>query len=158
MTSKIPTLFLIVLVVLVLSACSTASSDVETSSVTGGGIELAVSETCAKGSGPQCVSINDENVLLPLGFERAGVEDTTVLESDGQNTVDVRFSEEGAVVFHALTAKAAQAGDAARLVLKVGDDVLASVIVEQVLEGDHVQIGLAPDDSAQEVVDLIRGG
>ncbi|MCY7289361.1 MAG: hypothetical protein LH624_14220, partial [Cryobacterium sp.] len=76
----------------------------------------------------------------------------------GQNAVDVTFTDEGAAVFAALTEEAAQAGGDARLVLKIGDEVRAAVTVVEPLGGDSVMIALSPDDSAQEVVDLISNG
>ena len=157
MASRTPRFALVVLVVLALSACSAAGSAEERPSVTGGTIELAVSETCTEVS-PQCVSVNGENVVLPSAFERAGVEDAAVAEGEGQNAVDVTFSDDGQAVLHALTEKAAQAGTAARLVMKIGGELQAAVAVMQALEGDHLQINLSPKDSAQEVVDLIHEG
>lgn len=158
MTSRTPRLPLVVLIVLALSACSAAVGTTKTSPVTGGTIELAVSETCAEGADPQCVAVNGENVVLPSAFERASVENATVAEAKGQNAVDVTFNKDGAAVFHALTEKAARGGNSARLVMKAGNRLLAAVAVMHALEGDHVQINLSPDVSAQEVADLIHGG
>jgi hypothetical protein len=139
-------------------ACSTPGGPNGTSSSTGAAIELAVSKTCAEASDPHCVSGNGENVALPSAFERAGVEDAAVAEGAGQNAVGVTFDEDGAAVFHTLTKQAARAGRTARLVIKIGDELQAAVVVPQALEGDQVQIMLSPDESAQKVVDLIRGG
>ena len=158
MTSRTPTLCLVALVVLVLSACSTADGAEQQSSATGGAIELAVSEACTDVSDPQCVSVDGVNVLLPSEYERANVEDAAVATVEGQNAVDVTLSKEGAVVFNALTEKAVQAGDAARLVLKIGGEIQAAVTVVEALEGNQLQIILSPEDSAQEVVDMIREG
>jgi hypothetical protein len=47
------------------------------------------------------------------------------------------------------TEKAAQAGDKALLVVRVGREVLAAAMVKETLEGDRVQISLSPDKSAQ---------
>jgi len=152
------TSFALVLAVLALSACSTAPSIDATSSVRGGAIELAVSQTCAAGSDLQCVSVNGEKIVLPAAFERAGVEDATVAEGEGQHAVDVTFSDDGAVVFHTLTGNAAGAGNSARLVIKIGGEIQGAVVVMQALEGDQVQIALSPDDNAQGIVDLIRRG
>ena len=118
---------------------------------------MAVSETCTEVS-PQCVSVNGVNVVLPSAFEQASVEAAAVAEGNGQNAVDVTFSKDGEVVFHALTEKAAKAGAAARLVMKIGGELQAAVAVMQALEGNHLQINLSPDDSAQKVVDLIHEG
>ena len=119
---------------------------------------MAVSQTCAASSDLHCVAVTGENVVLPSAFERAGVGDAAVAEGEGRNAVDVTFSEDGAVVFHALTEKAAGAGSTARLVMRIGGELKAAVVVMQAMEGDQVQIGLSPDDNAQGVVDLIRRG
>jgi hypothetical protein len=155
-----PTLHIasLVLVVLALSACSSTPGIVATPTNAGGAIELAVSQTCATSSGPQCVAVNGENVVLPAVFERAGVGNAAVAEGEGRNAVDVTFNQEGAVVFRALTEKAAGAGSTARLVMRIGGELKAAVVVMQAMENDQVQIGLSPDDNAQGVVDLIRRG
>lgn len=157
MTSRTPRLSLAVLAVLALSACSAAAGADEASPGTGGVIEMAISETCTDGSDAQCVSVNGTSVLLPSGFEVAGVRDSSVAE-DGQNMVDVTFDNDGAEVFHALTEKAVGAGDSARLVIKIGGELQAAVLVMEALTGDQAQIGLSPDVSAKEIVDLIRAG
>ena len=155
MTSRTPGLSVVILAVLALSACSAAAD--EASSGTGGTIELAISETCAERSDSQCVSVNGENVLLPSAFEQAGVEESSVA-GDGQNAVDVTFNADGAEILHALTEKAARAGDSARLVISIGGELQAAVVVMEALEGDQVQIALSPHDNVQEIVDLIQGG
>lgn len=155
MISRTPRFALVALALLTLSACSAAAGD-DASSGTGGTIELAVSETCTEGSDPQCVSVNGQSVLLPSAFEQAGVEESAVAVN-GQNAVDVTFNEDGAAVFHALTEQAAGAGNAARLVIRIGGELQAAVQVMEALEGDQVQIAVSPDDSAQEIVDLIQG-
>ncbi|WP_133159804.1 hypothetical protein [Cryobacterium sp. TMN-39-2] len=68
------------------------------------------------------------------------------------------FDKDGAEVFHALTEKAVGAGDSARLVIKIGGELQAAVLVMEALKGDHAQIGLSPDVIAKEIVDLIRAG
>jgi hypothetical protein len=157
MTARTSRLTLAALAVLVLSACSAAVGADPTSSASGGTIELAVSETCVEGSSPQCVSVKGENVVVPTTFERAGVKDASVVDNDGNNAVGVTFDDAGAAVLHALTEKAAQAGSSARLVMKIGGELQNAVAVMQALEGDYVQIALAADDSAQDLVDLING-
>jgi hypothetical protein len=102
------------------------------------------------------VEVNGEKVALPPVFERAGVEDATIVE--GQNAVDVTFTEAGAAVFHTLTVKAVQGGDSLRLVIKIGGEIQAAVVVMEASEGDHVQISVSPDDSAGALVDLIYQG
>lgn len=158
MASRTPRLSLVVLVVLALSGCSTGVGTGDSASATGGAIELAVSHTCADGADPQCVQVNGENVVLPSSLERAGVKDATIAEGEGQNAVDVTFTEDGAVVFNALTVKAVQAGDSARLIIKIGEEIRAAVVVMEALDGDHVQISVSPDDNAQKIVDLIHKG
>ncbi len=158
MASRTPRLSLVVLIVLALSGCSAGVGASDTASVTGGAIELAVSETCADGADPQCVQVNGENVVLPSALERAGVKDATIAEGEGQNAVDVTFTEDGAIVFNALTVKAVQAGDSARLIIKIGGEIQAAAVVMEALEDDHVQISIAPDDNAQRIVDLIHKG
>jgi hypothetical protein len=148
---------MVVLAVLALSACSAAAGADEPSSGTGGLIEMAVAETCAEGPDSPCVLVNGENVFLPDAFEEAGVEDASVA-GDGQNAVDVTFTADGATVLHEFTEQAVEAGDQARLVLRIGGELQAAVVVMEVLKGDQLQIGLSPDESAQELVDLIRGG
>ena len=158
MASRTPRLSLVVLIVLALSGCSAGVGASDTASATGGAIELAVSETCADGADPQCVQVNGENVVFPSALERAGVKDATIAEGEGQNAVDVTFTEDGAIVFNALTVKAVQAGDSARLIIKIGGEIQAAAVVMEALEDDHVQISIAPDDNAQRIVDLIHKG
>jgi hypothetical protein len=152
-------LSLVVVAVLASSACSAErGTDDGSSSSTAGAIELAVSETCGDETDPQCVSVNGQSVVSPSTFERAGVEEVAVIEPGGPNGVEVTFDAEGTKVFHELTAEAVEAGDTARLVLKAGDEILSAVQVTQVMDGDRVQIGLGPDESARDLVDLIRAG
>ena len=158
MASRTPRLSRALLVVLALSGCSAGVGATGTASATGGAIELAVSQTCADGADPQCVQVNGENVVLPSALERAGVKDATIAEGEGQNAVDVTFTEDGAIVFNALTVKAVQAGDSARLIIKIGGEIQAAVVVMDAMEGDHVQISVSPDDNAQKIVDLIHKG
>lgn len=146
---------MVMLLTLALSACSAPDGAGGTSAGTAGAIELAVSETCADSSDPQCVSVNGESVILPSAFERAGV---AAVEVADQNAVDVTFSGDGAGVFHSLTERASGGGKTARLLVKVGDEMLAAVLVMQAQQGDHVQIRLSADKSAQHVVDLVRRG
>ena len=157
MTSRTPRLSAVVLAVLVLSACSSAAGADEPSSGAGGMVELAVAETCGEGSESPCVLVNGENVSLPDAFEEAGVEDASVA-GGGQSAVDVTFTADGATVLHELTEQAVEAGDQARLVMRIGGEVQAAVVVMEALTGDQLQIGLSPDESAQELVDQIREG
>jgi hypothetical protein len=122
--------------------------------VSGGAIELAVSEACTEASEPQCTAVGGEWVVLPETFEQAAV-DAAVVSEGQQQAVELTFSDEGAAVVHALTDQAAEAGDQARLVLKIGDDLRAAVVVMEALNGNEVTISLSPDDDPQEMVDLI---
>jgi len=144
-----------VLAVLMLSACSAADAD-DASPDTGGTIEMAVSEVCTEASDADCVLVNGTSVLLPSAFEQAGVTNARVADG-GQNAVEVTFDHSGAEILHTLTADAAEAGEAARLVIRIGGKLQAAVVVMEALEGDQAQIGLAPDENAQDIVDLIQG-
>lgn len=155
MTLRTRRLALVVLVSLSLCGCSAATGTDQTPAPVGGVIELAVSETCAEGSEPLCTEVGGEWVVLPSAFEQAVVEDAAVSDTQQQNAVDVTFSAEGAAVLHALTNQAAQAGAEARLVFKIGGELLAAVMVMEALDGDQVTIALSPDDDPQQIVDLI---
>lgn len=65
------------------------------------------------------------------------------------------FTPEGAEVFNTLTERAAQAGPDARLVIKIGADVRAAVVVMEGLHGAEVTIALSPDEDPQQMVDLL---
>lgn len=150
-------LSLAVVGVLALSACSAVADADEAPSGTGGMIEMAISEPCTAGSDPQCVSVNGTSVLLPSSFEQAGIKQSSVTE-DGQNMVDVTFNEEGTKVFHALTKEAADAGDSARLVIRIGGELQAAVLVMNAMTGDQTQIAFAPEFNAQEILEQIQAG
>jgi len=154
-TTRTTRLSLVLLAVVALSACSASDDD---SSVTSGTIGLAVSETCLDESDPQCVSVNGERVLSPSGFEQAGVQATAVTETDGQNAIEVTFDADGAEIFSALTERAADAGDTARLIVKFGDQIVAAVAVMEAVETDRMQLGLSPEEDAQDLIDLIDEG
>ena len=156
MTSRTPMLTSAVIAVVLLSACSTAGAD-QTPSGTGGTIEMAITDVCAEASDTGCVVVNGTSVVAPTGFEQAGV--TSARVADGaQNAVEVTFDQDGAEILHALTEEAAGAGEAVRLVIRIGGELQAAVVVMEALVGDQAQIGLAPDESAQDIVDLIQGG
>ncbi|TFD35945.1 hypothetical protein E3T40_07240 [Cryobacterium sp. TMT1-19] len=86
------------------------------------------------------------------------MKDASIAEGEGSDAVEVTFTEDGAVVFNALTVKAVQAGDSARLIIKIGGEIQAAVVVMEAMEGDHVQISVSPEDNAQKIVDLIHKG
>lgn len=156
MTFRTRRLALVVLVSMGLCGCSAATDTDQSQTPDGGLIELAVSETCAEGSDPQCTAVGGEWVILPTTFEKAAVDDAAVSDTAQRNAVDVTFSAEGASVLNSLTDQAARAGAEARLVFKVGDELLAAVAVMEALDGDQVTIALAPDDDPQQIVDLIH--
>jgi len=157
MTSRPPLLAVIALVVVALSGCSAPVGAAETPTDGGGAIELAAAETCTDGSDPECLVIDGESLLLPSAFERAGVEDAVVAAGD-QNAVDVTFDADGTLVLQAVTEQVADAGDTARLVIRIDGEVVAAVVVVEALRDDEVQIALSPEDSAQDIVDGLRAG
>ncbi len=145
---------------LTLGACSAGGGpDTSEPSDPAGAIELAVSQTCTPDQDPRCVSVNGEHVVVaPSEFVRAGVEEAAVADhEEGNSAVDVIFDDDGAAVFQDSTAQVAQAGQAARLVTKVGDQVIAAVRVPEALDGDRVRVALPADARAEDVVDLITG-
>jgi len=155
MISRTPMLTAAVLAVLALSACSTAGAD-QAPSGAGGTIEMAIADVCAEGSDAGCVVVNGTSVVLPAAFEQTGVTSARVADG-GQNAVDVTFDQDGAEILHSLTEEAAGAEDPVRLVIRIGGELHAAVVVMEALTGDQVQIGLAPDVSAQDLVEVIRG-
>lgn len=120
-------------------------------------IELAVSETCIEGSDPQCTAVGSDYVVLPSAFEQAAVQEAVVSDSPQQNAVDVTFTSEGAAVLNDLTDEARRGGSESRLLFKIGDEVVAAVVVMEALDGDEVTIALSPEEDPQQVVDLLRG-
>lgn len=146
---------LLALVALAVSGCSAEVESGEPAGSSGGTVELAVSETCAEGSDPQCVPIDGQYVMSPATFEPATAEKAAVAENDGQSAVDLTFTDEGAAVLKSLTEEAVQAGDEARLIMKIGDEMRFAVAVPEVVTSDAVTIPFSSADSAQEFVDLI---
>jgi hypothetical protein len=124
------------LMVLILSGCAVEGGADEPAAT--GAIEVAVSETCDAGSTPECVSVNGEHVAVAASdFLRAEVEAVAVADDQGANAVDVTLSKGGAAVLETSTSEVAMAGDDARLVIKVGGEVLSAVAVAETLRGDH---------------------
>lgn len=148
---------LVVFISLTVCGCSAATDFDEPPAPAGGTIELAVSETCTAGSDPQCTPVGDEYVMRPVAFEKATVEEAVVSEGPQQNAIDVTFTSEGAAVLSDLTDRASQSGSESRLLVKIGDEIVAAVVVKEALDGDEVTIGLAPEDDPQEVIDLLHG-
>lgn len=150
-------LALVGLCALLLPGCSAAVDPDATPAFVGGMMELAVSETCVEGSDPQCTAVGSDYVVLPSAFEQAAVQDAVVSDSPQQNAVEVTFTSEGAAVLNDLTNEAVQGGSESRLLLKIGDDVVAAVVVMEALDGDQVTIALSPEEDPQQVVDLLHG-
>jgi len=157
MTSRTQRLSVVLVALLALSGCASPGGTDAPGATPGGTIELAVSEICVEGSDAECILVSDQYVLRPSAFERASVENAVVAEAGGQNAIDVTFTDDGAVVLSALTAKAAAAGASARLVIKIGGEIRSAPFVAEALTGNQVLIALSPDDNAQETVDLING-
>lgn len=155
MTFRRRRLALVVLVSLSLCGCSAGAGNGEPSASDVGTIELGVSEACSEGSDPQCIEVGGEYVVRPSEFEDAAVEDAAVSEGSQQNAVLVTFTEEGASIVNTLTNQAAQAGSEARLIFKIEGEMRAAVMVMEPLDGDQVTIALAPEESAQELVELL---
>ncbi|WP_165391112.1 hypothetical protein [Agromyces ramosus] len=143
---------------LFLSGCASGAGAVDPGA-TAGAIELAVSETCAADSAPECVDVNGEYVMVPdAGFSLAGVESIAVAGDEVGNAVDVTLTSEGAAVVESAAAEAAQAGDDSRLVIKVGGEVLSAVAVAEPLEGEHFLLALPPELSAEEFTERVGRG
>jgi hypothetical protein len=141
--------------VLVLSGCA-GEAGANGPTTAAGAIELAVSETCVPDSTPECVAVNGEHVVVPpADFSRAEVESVAGAADQQGNAVDITLSNEGAAVLETFTAEVAQAGDDARLVIKVGNEVLAAVAVAQPQRGDHVQVALPADMSPDEFIERL---
>jgi preprotein translocase subunit SecD len=145
-----------ILAVVLLSACSTAGAD-QAPSDAGGTIEMAITDVCAEALDAGCVVVNGTSVVLPAAFEQAGVTSARVADGE-QNAVEVTFDQDGAEILHSLTQEAAGAGESVRLVIRIGGELRAAVVVMEALQGDQAQIGLAPDESAQDIVELIERG
>lgn len=144
--------------VLLLSGCAGGAGAADPGA-TAGAIELAVSETCAADSTPECVDVNGEYVVVPdAGFSRAGVESVATAGEEAGNAVDVTLTSEGAELLESATTTAAQAGDDARLVIKVGGEMLSAVAVAEPLEGEHFLLALPPELSAEEFTERVGRG
>ena len=155
MIPQIARLSLAVATLMTLSACAGTGGD-DPTQISGGAIELAVSVTCTEE--PQCITVNGQNVLAPSEFDRAEVDTASVAKKETQNAVDVRLTDDGKIVLQSLTEAASLAGSSARLVFKIGDEPVAAVAVPEALTGNQIQIVLAPGDSVEEILELIRRG
>lgn len=137
---------------------TTGDSPGERSTAEPGGIEMSVAQTCRSGSAPECVSVNGEYVMiLESDFLRVGVETAEAVADDTTNAVDVTFDDAGADVFQELTAEAAASGGTARLVIRVGDEVLSAVTVVEPMHGDTAVIALPPDTNPNDLARMLRG-
>ncbi|MFN3601539.1 MAG: hypothetical protein ACK4UY_09150 [Dietzia sp.] len=168
MTKLTPTLALTLLATL--TGCSSAGTveeqsttppqtSNEASDATRGAVELAVSQTCAPGSDPQCIPFYGEHILVESSaFERAGVDLASSDPSSGElDMITVQLASDGTEVVRRMTAEALQGGDHARLVMKVGDDVISAVRVQGELHGDHLQVALPPDAPTEDILANLNG-
>ncbi|GAT74478.1 hypothetical protein MHM582_2983 [Microbacterium sp. HM58-2] len=137
----------IALLGLALSGCSAGD--------TGGTIEMALTETCVEGTDPQCVVVEGEAVRQPSAFEQAEVQ-RAVRSQAQENAIEITFSPEGADVLEDLTRKAVEAGTDSRVVLRVGGELVAAVVVMEPLEDAEVMISFGPDRDPEELLDRIR--
>lgn len=145
------------LLLLAMSGCSAGGGADGGSPASAGGVEMRVSQTCSSGSIPNCVLVNDVFVEIDsAGFVHAGVDAAEVADNGGTDAVRIEFDAEGAKTFQNLTAETARLGGTGRLVIKVGDTVLSAVSVPEPMSGNSVTIGLAPDQSAEEFIEMIK--
>lgn len=152
MTQRTSRFVLVILVSLGLCGCAAAGDSTTSAVPNGGSIQLALSTTCDAGSDPQCVPVGNDHVMRPSSFENATVENA-VAHSD---SVDVTFTDNGTKVLHDLTTQASGAGDGSRLLVKVGDEIVAAVSVMEPLSGDHVTLGLSQERDPDALVELIQ--
>src|SRR5690625_42584 len=132
----------------------------EAASLSGGTIELAVSQTCTGGSESECMLVNDEPVTIdPSQFVSAGVEEAYVAyDGASSEVVHVKFDDQGTSSLQSISAQVAEVGEEGRLVVKVGEEVLSAIRVPAAISGSDVQIELHEDTTAVSVLELIRGG
>jgi hypothetical protein len=143
------------LAVLVLSGC--AQGGAGDSSATGGTIEVAVAQTCATGSSPDCVEINGEHVRVADGdFETVGLKSVSTADAQSGNAVELELTPDGAAVLTASSTAASKAGDDARLAIKVGDRLVSAVRVMEPSTDDHVTIALPSGVTVQEFTEQVR--
>ena len=142
---------------LLLSSCA---GDEGTLSAAGlpssGAVELAISETCADTAVEGCVSTAGDSVTLPTDFERVGVTEAVAVDEGGQNAVGLTLSVDGATTLAAVTQRVADAGPDARLVVKIGDDLLSAVRVVDDVRTDFVVVALPSSENPDDVIDIIR--
>lgn len=95
--------------------------------------------------------MSGEAIREPSSFEPAEVDDAEVAEAGAQNAVGVTLSEDGSTVLSAVTGQVVEAGDDARLVIKIGNNILSAVRVVEPLETDYVVIALPPGENPEDV-------
>lgn len=118
-------------------------------------LEMAVSVTCAGDSSSQCVSINGEDVLItPAEFEQLGVD---AAAAAGTGLIDVTLDSDGAAVMQQLSTEASEAGEDARLVTRVGNDVLSAVRVQGAFRGQFLQMAVPAEVDAGRIAARING-
>lgn len=114
-----------------------------------------MSAACDEGTDTLCVLVGGQYLTSPSAYRAAAVDDAAVVERDGQDAVDLTFTDAGADVLRSLAEEVAQAGDDARLVMRVGSQIRSAAEVLGPVDGNTLTIALPPDESAQEVVGLI---
>ncbi|MCT1517274.1 hypothetical protein [Dietzia cercidiphylli] len=123
-----------------------------------GALELAVSQTCAPGSDPQCINVNDEHILVdPTAFERAGVDSASGAQpSEESDMITVNLDTAGATVASRMTAEASQAGEQTRLVMKVGDEIISAARVQGEFRNDQMLVALPPGAPTEEILKTLN--
>ncbi|RFA06782.1 hypothetical protein B7R21_18585 [Subtercola boreus] len=101
--------------------------------------------------------MNGENIAVPAAYESADVQEADVIESGGQGSVHVTFTDEGGKVLNSVTTQAAQAADGARLVMKAGDAIIGAPVALTALESSEVSIAVPQGNNAQDLRDAILG-
>lgn len=145
----------VVLVAFALSGC--AQGGAGDSTAPGGAIEVAVTQTCAAGSSPDCAEINGEHVLVTDGdFEKVDLKSVSAAGDQAGNAVELELTPNGAAVLAASSTAASKAGDEARLVIRVGDKLMSAVKVMEPVTDDHVTIALPSDVTAREFAESTR--
>jgi hypothetical protein len=153
MTQRTTQFLLAILVSLGLCGCAAAGDSTTSAAPNRGSIQLALSTTCDAESDPQCIPVGNDHVMRPSSFENATVQNA-VAHSD---SVDVAFTDNGAKVLNDLTTQASGVSAESRLLVKVGDEIVAAVSVMEPLSGHHVTLGLSQDHDPDAVVELIQG-
>ena len=110
---------LVITLLAALTACSPEGTDGEqptsappaaneAATAASGTLELAISQTCAPGSDPQCIPLNDEHILVaPAAFERIGVDSASSAPSSGEfDMINVTLDNDGATVARKMTNEA----------------------------------------------------